>query len=88
MAARSTILDQVIRPKRGGFPQELARYLLSLDFTRTQHARYARLAAKAQNGTLTRLEQSEIDEFLMVDAMLTVLQSKARVSLKKHSSAA
>jgi len=33
-------------------------------------------------------EQIEIDEFLTVNALLTVLQSKARVSLKKHNSAA
>jgi hypothetical protein len=88
MAIHPGILERIIEPYRGGFSEEHARYVLSLDFTPEEHAHYAELAAKAQHGTLNADEQSEIDEFLIVNAMLTVLQSKARVSLKKHTSAA
>lgn len=61
---------------------------LSLDFTPDEHARYAELAAKAQDGSLAADEQADMEQFLTVNAILTILQSKARVLLKKHNSAA
>jgi hypothetical protein len=85
---RSTILDRIIEPWQGGFLPEHAKYILSLDFPPDEHARYAQLAAKAQEGTLTAAERGDLEEFLSVNAMLMVLQSKARVSLKQHNSAA
>jgi hypothetical protein len=88
MARESDIFDRIIGPQRGGFSEEHARYVLSLDFTPGEHARYADLAVKAQDGSLAADEQNEIDDFLAVNAMLAVLQSKARVSLQKHNSAA
>jgi hypothetical protein len=56
------LLESIIRPDEGGMSPELARYLLTLDFTPEQHARYAVLAGKAQAGTLTDGEAAEIDE--------------------------
>lgn len=88
MATTPDILDRIIQPQQGGFSEEHARYVLSLDFTGDEHARYADLATRAQEGLLTPDEKTEIDHFLIVNAMLAVLQSKARVSLKKHHSAA
>jgi hypothetical protein len=52
MSAPSNILDRIIEPHRGGFSEEHARYVLSLGFTPEEHARYADLAAKAQEGFL------------------------------------
>jgi hypothetical protein len=37
---------------------------------------------------LSEQEEAELDEFLAANALLTILQSKARVSLKKHNPAA
>ena len=88
MAVHLDILDRIIEPQRGGFSEEHARYVLSLDFTAEEHDRYAELAAKAQEGNLNPDEQADLDDFLAVNAMLAVLQSKARISLRKHSSAA
>ena len=82
------ILDAIIRPDEGGLSSDLARYLLTLDFTPEQHARYATLAAKAAAGTLTQDEAAEIDEYLTANALLGILQSKARQSLKHHQPAA
>ena len=87
MASTPDILDRIIRPQQGGFSEEHARYVLSLDFTSDEQARYADLAAKAQEGSSALAEKAELDHLLMVNAMLAVLQSKARVSLKKHNSA-
>jgi len=83
-----SILERVIQPERGDFSADHARYVLSLDFSAEQHSRYKVLSAKAQEGTLSLEEQRELDELLTADALLTILQSKARVSLAKHNSAA
>lgn len=88
MVTQSAILDRIIEPHRGGFSSEHAKYVLSLGFTPDEHARYAELASKAQTATLTQDEQAELDNFLNVNTLLMILQSKARVSLKKHSPAA
>ncbi len=88
MAVHAKILDRIIEPQHGGFSEEHARSVLSLDFSADEHARYAELAAKAQDGSLDAEEQADLDEFLSVNAMLTVLHSKARISLRKHNSAA
>jgi hypothetical protein len=78
----------MIQPHRGGFSSEHARYVLSLDFSPEEHQRFAELSAKAQDRTLDSPEQNELDDLLSVNAMLSILQSKARISLTKHNSAA
>ncbi|MBV8076429.1 MAG: hypothetical protein JO284_08530 [Planctomycetaceae bacterium] len=40
-------------------------------------------SAKAQEGTLTKAERAELEEYLRVSDLLALLQSKARLSLKK-----
>jgi hypothetical protein len=85
---QSGILEQVIQPQHGGFSPEHARYVLSLDFSSDQRSKYSELSAKAQSGKLSPREQSYLDEFLAANALLMILQSKARVSLKQHNSAA
>ena len=87
MIAHPSILDRIIEPQRGGFSTEHANYVLSLDFSADEHARHDELSAKAQEGRLTPEERVELDEFLAVNAILMILQSKARVSLKKHNPA-
>ncbi len=88
MPSRTGILSRIIAPKRGDLPPDLAKYILSLEFSPRDQARYEELSAKAQEGTLTKKEAAELDEFLSANSLLMVLQSKARVSLAKRSPAA
>ena len=88
MHRQSGILQRVIAPERPTLAPELARYVLTLDFPPADQARYAQLAERAQQGTLSEPEQVELDEYLNVNDFLTVVQSKARTSLKNHNSAA
>jgi hypothetical protein len=81
MVSRSSILEHVIEPERGSLSAEFARYLLTLDFPRSDQDRYAVLAGKAQSGILTPEEKAELDEFLNVNDFLTIIQAKARASL-------
>ena len=71
--------------KRRFFQREHARYVLSLDFSPEEQARYAELAGKVQSGVMTEQEEAELNEFLAANALLTILQSKARISIKKHN---
>ena len=88
MATQTSILERIIKPRSGGFSAEHARYILSLDFSPQQHARYEKLAKKAQSVSLTPKEEALLDDFLGANTLLTILQSKARVSLRRRNSAA
>jgi hypothetical protein len=87
MVTRSTILEHVIDPARGNLPEQLARYLLTLDFPPADHQRYQQLAEKAQAASLTDQERAELDDFLNVNDFLTIVQAKAKASLNGHESA-
>ena len=88
MDRHTGILQRVIDPDRGTLPEEFARYVLTLDFPAADHERYAVLAEKAQRGALSAQERTELDEYLDVNDFITIVQSKARASLKGHNSAA
>jgi hypothetical protein len=88
MHRQSGILQRVIGSERGTLAPELARYVLTLEFPPADQARYAELADRAQQGTLTAQEQIELDEYLNVNDFLAIVQSKARTSLKNRNPAA
>jgi hypothetical protein len=88
MRTRDSIIERLIDPRRGSFSPEHARYVLSLDFAPADQARCAKLSRKASLGKLSEKEAAELDEFLAANAILASLQSKARTSLRKTSSAA
>ena len=88
MAKRTSILESLIEPEAGSFSADLARYVLSLGFSKRQKARCEALSYKAQTGDLTEREAAELDEFLQANSLLIVLKSKARRSLKRRTPAA
>jgi hypothetical protein len=83
-----SVLDRLIQPHRGDLSPTHARYILAIDFTPREHARVQRLSRKAAAGTLSPKEAADLDEFLAADALLALLQSKARLSLRRRTTAA
>ena len=81
MVTRTGILERAIEPTRDALSSELAQYILKLDFPPEDHARYRELAARAHDGALSSDEQTELDDYLSVNTLLTIMQSTARVSL-------
>jgi hypothetical protein len=77
------ILERLIVPDAATLSADAARSLLQLDFPASDHARVEALSAKAQQGTLTKAERSELEEYIRVSDLLALLQSKARLSLKQ-----
>ncbi|MCI0640129.1 MAG: hypothetical protein L0Y72_00525 [Gemmataceae bacterium] len=76
-----------MKPSSDNLTPEMARSVLRLDFRDADHRRVEKLLAKAQNGTLSNEEKTELDEFLQAADHLAVLQSKARRSLNCPSQA-
>jgi hypothetical protein len=83
-----SIVERLIDQGQSGFTPDVAKYFLSFDFSPEQHARYETLAAKAADGTLSDAEAGELDEFVAANALLTVLQSKARMATRPQTPAA
>jgi len=88
MVRQASVLERIIQPGEGTLPVNVAEYLLQLDFPRHDHARYEELSAKAQSGSLTEQEKADLDDLLTANDVLTILQSKARISLKHKNPAA
>jgi hypothetical protein len=62
---------------------ETARYFLPIDFSPSDVARMNLLAQRVREGTLSADEKTEIDSYLHVGNLPTILQSKARRHLNK-----
>ena len=62
----------------------VAEYLLSIEFGESDREQMRRLAERSAAGTLTDEEQTEFDSYLHVGNLLAVLQSKARVALRRE----
>ncbi len=78
----AAILSRVIEPNSATLAPAVAEALLAIDFPREDRDRMQKLAAKAQSGNLTIEEQNEIDTYGRVGSLLSILQAKARFSLK------
>jgi hypothetical protein len=61
-----------------------AEYLLSIGFGESDCQQMQRLAERSEAGMLTAEEQTELDSYLHVGNLLAVLQSKARVALRRE----
>lgn len=87
-AHKPDLLSRMLRSEAGGFSQELAAYLLSLDFTEEEHARIEVLAGKCNQGSLSAEERAEYEWYVVMGDFVSLIQIKARISLKKHQPAA
>lgn len=77
------ILARVINPEQGGMPAQAAREILDFKLPPRDRDRVNELAVKAREGALRSDERTELDEYERVTAMLELMQSKARLSLKQ-----
>jgi hypothetical protein len=76
------IFARLIKADEGNLSRGLARYILTLGFDEDDQARMTDLAAKNQEGNLTREEREELLNYVKAGHMLALLQSKARRSLQ------
>src|ERR1051326_8918076 len=79
------ILSRVIRPDSGTWSREAAESILEFDFPPADVRRMNALAAKAREGTLSTAEKAKLQNYRDVGRLLELLQSKARLSLKRSN---
>ena len=65
---------------------ETAHYVLAIDFSEADHARMQALMHKSNDGALTPDEASELDGYVNIANVLSVMHSQARVALRKSGS--
>lgn len=80
---QAEIFSRIFEPAKPNLSRAAAQSILQLDFHRKDLARMNALAAKARHGKLTRQEDEDLESFIQVGHLLTIMQSKARQSLKK-----
>ena len=84
----TAILSRIIRPDHSGWSKDAAESILRFDFAPDDVQRMNVLAAKVQQSSLTGDEEVELENYRRVGRLLELLQSKARISLKRLASTA
>ena len=79
----AAIWARLFQAQPGGLSSEAAEYLLSIGFEEGDRRRMQQLAEGSESGTLTEDEQAELDSYLHVGNLLAVMQSRARVVLRR-----
>ena len=79
------ILSRVVRPDSGTWSKEAAKCILGFDFPPADVRRMNALAAKARQGILSAAEEAQLENYRDVGRLLELLQSKARLSLKRSN---
>ena len=77
----AAILARLIQ-SRTEMDSHVARYLLSLDFEPEDVDRMNLLSERAGKGELSADEEAELDSYLHVGNLLTIMQSRSRVCLR------
>jgi hypothetical protein len=83
-ASEVSILARILRPDAPTFSPQGARDILALDFDQADKDRMRELSAKAHAGTLSADEAAEAGRYELLGHLLSILQSKARQSLRLH----
>ncbi|HYT88327.1 MAG TPA: hypothetical protein VEL76_06375 [Gemmataceae bacterium] len=80
--AELAIWTRLIEPEQNGLPRAAARSLLKLTFSEWDKTRMNDLARKNQEGRLTGEERQELEGYVKVGDVLSLLHLKARKALK------
>ena len=80
------IWERVFVPDARHITPEQARYLLDVRFPQADLDRINELSAKADAGTLKSEEKVELERYIHVGHLLSILKAKIRGRLKKAAS--
>jgi hypothetical protein len=76
--------SRVLEPEKPSLSPEAALSILKLDVSQPDRGRMNVLSEKARKGTLTPEGDEALENFIHVNHLLTIIQSKARRSLKQN----
>lgn len=77
------IWERVFIPDPQHLTQDQARYLLDVRFPQADVDRINELSAKAREGPLAAEEEAELDRYVHVGHLLSILKAKIRGRLKE-----
>ena len=86
MATVTETYDGILAGLQSDLTPQAAEGLLTVSFSAEQQDRMSILAAKARNGELSVSEKAEADNYEQISSLLGILQSRARVALKRSMS--
>jgi hypothetical protein len=72
------IFSRVFEPMDDHMSRAAAKAILKLDFNSTDRDRMNDLAEKARQGLLTSAEDEDLEKYIRVGHLLSIMQSKAR----------
>lgn len=78
-----SILGRVLRNGRGTMSTTVARQVLKIGFDQAGQDRVADLLDRNSEGKLTTAEKAELNEFVRAANVVAILQSHARMALKR-----
>ena len=81
------ILRRVVDPQRAGWSREASEAILSLALPKRDASRASTLARKASAGSLSPAEARELEDYQHIGRFLELMQSRARLSIKKPGAA-
>ena len=82
-STEAAILGRLLQA-RDSMSLDVAEHLLAMNFDADDTERMNVLAERAREGNLTAEETAELDSYLHVGSLLSILQSKARHLLKSE----
>jgi hypothetical protein len=88
LITEADVFSRLIDASNPTLTPEAAAGILQLAYSQADHARMAELASKSNAGTLTPEDRRELESYVFVGDVLSLMKSKARSSLRKHSPAA
>jgi hypothetical protein len=81
------ILRRGVDPQRAGWTRATAEAVLALALPKRDASRASTLARKACAGSLSPAEARELEDYKHIGRFLELMQSRARLSLKKAGAA-
>jgi hypothetical protein len=78
----SDVLTRMLRPDEPNLAQDLARFVLGVEFSEAEHARMEELGHKCNEGTLSPAERAEYEYLVILGQFVTLMHLKARRSLQ------
>jgi hypothetical protein len=80
--AEAAIWERVMEPDKNGLSAAAARAILKLGFSGEDRSRMHELAEKNRDGTLSEKEREELEAYVRVGDVLSLLHLKAKRLLK------
>jgi len=82
--AESSVWDRLVEPSWNDLSAEAAEGILRLRFAQSDIDRMNALSALAREGALSVEQQEELEDYVQVGQMVSILHSRARIVLKNQ----